>query len=89
LLCAETTAAWTAEDWQAAFDERAGITEFDHGLPRPVAEAQAMQWCLAASLGETPFRRDGGGAVDQADAAPKQRPTGVDPRQVARGAHAG
>ena len=25
---------WSAEDWQAFFDERAGIAEFDGGLPR-------------------------------------------------------
>jgi hypothetical protein len=25
---------WSAEDWQVFFDERAGIVEFDGGLPR-------------------------------------------------------
>ena len=25
---------WSAEDWQVYFDERAGIAEFDGGLPR-------------------------------------------------------
>jgi hypothetical protein len=25
---------WSAEDWQVFFDERAGIAEFDGGLPR-------------------------------------------------------
>jgi CheY-like chemotaxis protein len=29
------------EDWQVYFDERAGIVEFDGGLPRAEAEAQA------------------------------------------------
>ena len=34
-------AAWTEEDWQALFDERAGIMEFDGGLPRKEAETAA------------------------------------------------
>ncbi len=34
---------WTGEDWQAAFDERAGIMEFDGGLPRAKAEANAAE----------------------------------------------
>ena len=34
-------AAWTEEDWQALFDERAGIMEFDGGLPRREAEKRA------------------------------------------------
>src|SRR5262249_51712412 len=33
---------WSAEDWQVFFDERAGIAEFDGGLPRPEAEVQAF-----------------------------------------------
>jgi hypothetical protein len=33
---------WSAEDWQAFFDKRAGIAEFDGGLPRAQAEAQAF-----------------------------------------------
>jgi hypothetical protein len=34
---------WSEEDWQAAFEERAGILEFDEGLPRPVAERLARE----------------------------------------------
>jgi hypothetical protein len=34
-----------ADDWQAFFDERAGITEFDGGLSRAEAEAQALACC--------------------------------------------
>ena len=33
---------WSAEDWQVFFDERAGIAEFDGGLPRARAEARAL-----------------------------------------------
>jgi hypothetical protein len=38
---------WSADDWQVFFDERAGIAEFDGGLPRPEAEARAFACCLA------------------------------------------
>lgn len=78
LLRARVTESWTAADWQAAFDERAGIAEFDHGLPRSAAEAQAMRWCLAAGLGETPFRLDVGSTAHQSNAVPKWRATGHD-----------
>ena len=32
---------WSDEDWQAAFDERAGSAEFDGGLSRTEAEELA------------------------------------------------
>jgi hypothetical protein len=38
---------WTAEDWQAFFDERAGIAEFDGGLSRPrlrLGPSPAARW---------------------------------------------
>jgi hypothetical protein len=41
---------WSAEDWQAFFDERAAICEFDAGLPRPEAEARAFACCVAEWL---------------------------------------
>jgi hypothetical protein len=41
---------WSAEDWQAYFDERAGIAEFDGGLPRPEAEARAFEYCVVEWL---------------------------------------
>ena len=37
---------WSAEDWQAYFDERAGIAEFEGGLTRPEAEALAFDCCV-------------------------------------------
>jgi hypothetical protein len=42
--------AWSAEDWQAFFDERAAICEFDGGLPRPDAEARAFDCCVVEWL---------------------------------------
>ncbi len=38
---------WSAEDWRAEFDERAGIIQFEGGLTRSEAEAQAFECCLA------------------------------------------
>ena len=36
---------WSAEDWQGYCGERAGIAEFDGGLPRERAEAVAFACC--------------------------------------------
>jgi hypothetical protein len=41
---------WSAEEWRAHFDERAGIAEFDGGLPRPQAEARAFACCVVEWL---------------------------------------
>ena len=41
---------WSAEDWRAYFNERAGIAEFDGGLPRPGAEARAFECCVVEWL---------------------------------------
>ena len=45
---------WSAEDWQVFFEERAGIVEFDGGLPRPEAEAQAFACCVVEWLNRNP-----------------------------------
>ena len=34
---------WTAEDWRAFYDERAGIAEYDSGQPQADAEALAFE----------------------------------------------
>jgi hypothetical protein len=41
---------WSAADWGAYYDERAGIAEFDGGLPRPRAEKRAFDCCVAEWL---------------------------------------
>jgi hypothetical protein len=41
---------WSAEDWQAFFDERAGIAEHDGGLSRSEAEALAFDHCVVEWL---------------------------------------
>ena len=45
---------WSAEDWQAFFDERAGIMEFDGRLSRTEAEAQALACCIVEWLNRNP-----------------------------------
>jgi hypothetical protein len=41
---------WSAEEWRAFFDERAGIAEFDSGLSRAEAEVSAFTHCVAEWL---------------------------------------
>jgi hypothetical protein len=45
---------WSSEDWKTFFDERAGIVEFDGGLPRAEAEAQAFACCVTEWLNRHP-----------------------------------
>jgi hypothetical protein len=45
---------WSSEDWQVFFDERTGIAEFDGGLSRPQADAQAFACCVAEWLNQHP-----------------------------------
>jgi hypothetical protein len=47
---------WSAEDWQVFFAERAGVLEFDGGLPRPEADARAFARCVEEWLNRNPAR---------------------------------
>jgi hypothetical protein len=47
---------WTVQDWQAFFDERAAIAEFDSGLPRREGEARAFRACVVEWLTRNPVR---------------------------------
>jgi hypothetical protein len=38
---------WSAQDWQNLFDERAGVAEFDSGLPRAQAKLRRPRNLLA------------------------------------------
>lgn len=63
---------WSAEDWQAHFDERPGIAEFDGGLPRPDAETLAFKCCVVEWLNRN-FERSSPGrclACGVGDSAP-------------------
>ena len=59
LLLRPANDGWVAEDWRVLFDERAGIAEFDGGLPRLEAEACAFDCCVAEWM-----RRHSVGASD-------------------------
>ena len=45
---------WSAADWRAFFDERAGMAEFDGGLSRAKAEALAFDCCVVEWLNRNP-----------------------------------
>jgi hypothetical protein len=45
--------AWSSEDWQLFFEERAAAAD-DGGLPRADAEAQALEFCLVEWLNQNP-----------------------------------
>jgi hypothetical protein len=46
----QPASAWGREDWQAFFDEAAGVAEADHGRSRPEAEAYAFGCCVTEWL---------------------------------------
>ena len=54
---------WTAEDWRAFYDERAGIAEFDGGQTRAEAEALAFECCIVEWLNLHPQRSNPGRCV--------------------------
>src|SRR5271166_2537894 len=73
---------WSAEDWQVFFDERAGIIEFDGGLPRAEAEAQAFACCVVEWLNHNPAHSPAGrclGCGDREHAHDPLLPYGVEP----------
>ncbi len=49
---------WTAEDWRAFFDERAGIGEHDGGFSRADAEARAYECCVVEWMNRNPVTSD-------------------------------
>jgi hypothetical protein len=52
---------WSAEDWLAFYDERAGIAEFDGGLSRIDAETRAFfACCIAEWLNRSAVRSPSG-----------------------------
>ena len=58
---------WSAEDWHAYFDERAGIAEFDSGLPRDQAEFSAFDCCVSEWLEHNPVRSPPGSCLGCGD----------------------
>jgi hypothetical protein len=73
---------WSAQDWQTFFDERAGIAEFDGGLPRSDAEVQAFACCIVEWLNRNPARSPPGrclGCGDHEHGHDPLLPYGVEP----------
>jgi hypothetical protein len=73
---------WSGEDWLAFFDERAGIAEFDDGLPRQEAEARAFECCVVEWLNRNPARSPSGrclGCGGSERAHDKLLPFGAEP----------
>ncbi len=59
-LLTEEEGNWTAEDWRAFYEERAGIAEFDGGQTRAEAEARAFEHCVGEWLNQHPEPSDPG-----------------------------
>ena len=73
---------WSAEDWQVFFDERAGVVEFDGGLPRAEAEAQAFACCVVEWINRNSERSPAGRCLECGDrehAHDPLLPYGVEP----------
>ena len=51
---------WKAEDWQAFFDERAGVAKFDAGVSRRDAEARVFECCVVEWMNQHPEPSDPG-----------------------------
>jgi hypothetical protein len=70
-----------SEDWQVFFEERAGIVEFDGGLPRVEAEVQAFACCVVEWLNRNPAHPPAGrclGCGDREHAHDPLLPYGVE-----------
>jgi len=46
---------WSADDWRDYFEERAAISEFDHGFTRTIAETNAFDLCVQEWLRQNPI----------------------------------
>jgi hypothetical protein len=51
---------WPPEEWRAFYDERAGIAQYNGGLPRASAEALAHACCVSEWLNRTPVNSPNG-----------------------------
>ena len=60
LLLPQGNNGWSGEDWWEFFEERAGVAEFDGGLPRDQAETQAFSCCVGEWLHRNPVRSPAG-----------------------------
>jgi hypothetical protein len=72
---------WSAEDWRLFFEERAAVTEYDGGLPRKNAEAQAFECCVVKwlDLNPTPSARGHCAWCGQSESHDAVVPYGTEP----------
>ena len=75
---------WSGEDWRTFFDERAGIAEFDGGLPRHKAEARAFACCVAEWLNRNPMRSPPGRCVGCGGSGTRRRQAAAARRRTDR-----
>lgn len=85
-LLRPSSEGWKAEDWQAFFDERAVVAEFDGGTSRRDAEARAYECCIVEWMNRHPESPDAGhcawcGRLDRSERVVV--PFGVDGRRHA------
>lgn len=57
---ANDTVPWDAADWQAHFNERAAVAEYEGAIPRPQAERQAFRCCVSEWLCRNPATSEPG-----------------------------
>jgi hypothetical protein len=72
---------WSAEDWQLFFEERAAVAEYDGGLLRSEAEAQAFDCCVVKwlDLNPSPSARGHCAWCGQSESHDAVVPYGTDP----------
>ena len=75
---------WSGEDWRAFFHERAGIAEFDGGLPREEAEARAFTCCVTEWLNRNRKRSPADRCLRCGGGRARARPAGAVRNQVHR-----
>jgi len=54
-LLRSEASGWSSDDWREYFEERAAISEFDHGFTRTIAETNAFELCVQEWLRQNPI----------------------------------
>ena len=62
-LLRSVTIGWSAEDWRALFDERVKVFQRGEGLQRELAEAKALEACIATWLNKNPVTSPAGRCI--------------------------
>jgi hypothetical protein len=73
---------WSAEDWRLYFEERAAVAEFDGGLLRDNAEAQAFESCVVKWLDLNPTPSAPGHCAWCGESHAPVVPFGIEPENI-------